>query len=144
MKTNTNVSIKNQLIFVRIIFLLKINTKFPIEFTVHFELLFDDRKALFCVENQYKYFNWKSVCFGPLHFSTENQYDYHRQDCLYWKSMKMCLLKINWFASFKKTLGFPFTFNIGIFKYIFLSILLYFWNCHFVLKTNNNFSIEIR
>ena len=31
--------------------------------------------------------------------------------------------------------------TIGIFKDIFLLILLYFWNCHFILKTNH-FSIE--
>ena len=30
----------------------------------------------------------------------------------------------------------------GIFKDIFLLILLYFWNCHFILKTNINVSIE--
>ena len=136
MKTNTNVSIKNQLIFVRIIFLLKINTKFPIEFTVHFELLFDDRKALFYIENQYKYFNWKSVCFGPLHFSTENQYNIHRHECkdFHCQNHKICVVK--------KSDKISLYFYIGIFKYIFLLILLYFWNCHFVLKINTNFSIE--
>ena len=39
-----------------------------------------------------------------------------------------------------KTLGFPFTFYIGIFKYIFLLILLYFWNCHFCLLKINWFA----
>ena len=44
--------------------------------------------------------------------------------------------------SASKTLGLPFIFYIGIFKDIFLLILLYFWNCHFILKTNTHFSIE--
>ena len=60
---------------------------------------------------------------------------------LYCKSMKNFLLKNNWFVSFKN-LGLPFIFYIGIFKDIFLLILLYFWNCPFLLKTNTHFSIE--
>ena len=60
LKTNTIFSIENQLIFLSIIFLLKISTtEFSIECTIHFKLLFDDTDALFCVENQYKYCNWK-------------------------------------------------------------------------------------
>ena len=59
LKTNTIFSIENQLIFLSTIFRLKISTKLSIECTVHFKLLFDERDALFCVENQYKYFNWK-------------------------------------------------------------------------------------
>ena len=60
---------------------------------------------------------------------------------LYWKPMRNFLLKINWFASFKN-FRISLNFLIGIFKDIFLLILLYFWNCHFILKTNTNFSIE--
>ena len=55
--------------------------------------------------------------------------------------MKNFLLKNNWFVSFKN-FGLPFIFKMGIFKDIFLLILLYFWNCHFLLKTNKHFSIE--
>ena len=60
---------------------------------------------------------------------------------LYWKPMRNFLLKINWFTSFKN-FRISLNFLIGIFKDIFLLILLYFWNCHFILKTNTNFSIE--
>ena len=52
LKTNTIFSSENQLIFRSVIFLLKISTKCSIECTVHLKLLFDDRDALFCVENQ--------------------------------------------------------------------------------------------
>ena len=40
LKTNIIFSIENQLIFISIIFILKISTKFSIECTVHFKLLF--------------------------------------------------------------------------------------------------------
>ena len=56
-------SIENQYIFASIILLLKINTNFSIEIAVPFELLSEDKEALFCMENQYKYFHRKSVCF---------------------------------------------------------------------------------
>ena len=58
------------------------------------------------------------------------------------KITKIFTVKITRFVSSKSQIRFPFTFYIGIFKYIFQLILLYFWNCHFVLKINRNFSIE--
>ena len=76
-KTNTNSSIKNQLIFVSSIFLLKINTNFPLI------------KTLSCIRigRSKTFFYWFCYIFAIA--------------ILYWKSMKIFLLKINWFSSFK-------------------------------------------
>ena len=98
LKTGTNFSIENQLIFTSIIFLLKINMNFSIE----------NQLILIAI--------------------------------LYWKLMKNFLLKNNWFVSFK---NFRITlyFLYRDFQRHFSMILLYFWNCHFIWKTNH-FSIE--
>ena len=113
LKTNTNVSIENQFFF-RIIFLLEINTN--IEYTIHFELLFDDRRAPFCVENQY---NWKSVCFRPHHFSV-----------FIVKIAKIFTVKITKINVVKMS---DWNYNFYWFCY-------YFWNCHFlILNTNTKF-----
>ena len=93
LKTGTNFSIENQLIFTSIIFLLKINT----------------------------------------HFSFENQLILN---CDF-------VLKINEKFSIEKQLNFRITlyFLYRDFQRHFSMILLYFWNCHFIWKTNH-FSIE--
>ena len=115
LKTNTNVSIENQKFFM-IIFLLEINTKFPIQFTVHFELLFDDRKAPFCVENQY---NWKSVCFRTHHISVFID-----------KIAKIFTVKITKI----------YVVKMSDWNYDFYWFCYYFWNCHFlILNTNTKF-----
>ena len=75
---------------------------FSIDFAIYLKLLF-------CIENKWKFFYWKSIDLPA-----------------------------------SKTSGFPFIFYTGIFKYIFLLILPYFWNCHFILKTITIFSIENR
>ena len=93
LKTGTNFSIENQLIFTSIIFLLKINT----------------------------------------HFSFENQLILNCD----------LVLKINEKFSIEKQLNFRITlyFLYRDFQRHFSMILLYFWNCHFIWKTNH-FSIE--
>ena len=93
LKTGTNFSIENQLIFTSIIFLLKINT----------------------------------------HFSFENQLILN---CDF-------VLKIHEKFSIEKQLNFRITlyFLYRDFQRHFSMILLYFWNCHFIWKTNH-FSIE--
>ena len=96
-------------IFFRIIFLLEINTKFPIKFTLHFELLFDDRKASFCVENQY---NWKSVCFRPPHFSV-----------FIVKIAKIFTVKITKI----------YVVKMSDWNYNFYWFCYYFWNCDFLI-----------
>ena len=77
--------------------------------------------VIFCIENRYKFFYWKSIDFYQHHFSIENQliftsiifllkintnFSIENQliliAILYWKSMKNFLLKKNnWFVSFK-------------------------------------------
>ena len=136
---------------------MKIYTKFSIGFTLHFELAILHWKPIQIVQLQINWFlsaafsYWESIqifhwskrfhsfalvdhrhfsidiaIYLKLLFCIENQWKF-----FYWKS-------IDFPAS--KTTGFPFTFYIGIFKYIFLLILLYFWNCHFCLLKINWFA----
>ena len=104
LKTNTNFSIENQLVFASIIFLLKINTKFSIEFITlskHFHA--------FALVDQ-RHFSINFAIYLKLRFCIENEWSF-----FYWKSIDLPA---------SKTLGFPFIFYIGIFKEIFLLILL--------------------
>ena len=67
---------ENQLVFASIIFILKINTKFSIAIPVNFQLAIS-----------YRILYWFCYIFEIA--------------ILYWKSMIIFRLKINWFASFK-------------------------------------------
>ena len=76
LKTGTNFSIENQMIFTSIFFLSKIITSFSIENQVFVSIIFFWKpiqnfisnlqyilNLLFCFENQYKFFYWKSKDF---------------------------------------------------------------------------------
>ena len=118
----------------------------------------------FVLKTNTKCFHWKSCDFCQHNFPTENQYKiFHRSkrfhafglvdqrhfsiDFATYLKLLFCIENQWRFLSWKsidlpasKTSGFPFIFYIEIFMYIFLLILSYFWNCHFILKTNTNFS----
>ena len=69
-----------------------------------------------------RHFSIDFAIYLKLRFCIENQWE-----IFYWKSIDLPA---------SKTSGFPLISYKGIFKDIFLLILLYFWNSHFILKTN--------
>ena len=69
-----------------------------------------------------RHFSTDFAIYLKLRFCIENQWE-----IFYWKSIDLPA---------SKTSGFPLISYKGIFKDIFLLILLYFWNSHFILKTN--------
>ena len=154
-KINTNFSIENQLIF-NCDFVLQINEKFSIEkqlicqlqkplitlyflyrdlqwhFSIDFAILL---KLPFFIKNQHTFFHWKSIGFASIIFllkintKISIELPVHFQPAiLYWKRIQFFLLKINWF--------FSASFFHWKLEVIFLLILLYIWNCDFVLKIN--------
>ena len=103
LKTNTNRSIENQLIFVSSIFVLKINTNLSLI------------QTLTCIRicRSKTFFYWFCYIFEIA--------------ILYWKSMKIFLLKINWFSSFKN-----------------FRISLYFLYRDFQIHFSNDFAILLK
>ena len=85
LKTNTNFSTENQLILVRIIFLLKININFI--FNLRY-ILNCYLKALFCLENQIQIFRLEISLFFITPF-------------FYWKSIRFSSWKSKRFSSLK-------------------------------------------
>ena len=76
---------------------------FQIHFSIDFAILL---KLPFCIENQYKFFYWKSIDFCQQHFLPKIYtkfsigFTVHFElAILYWKPIQMFPLKINWFLS---------------------------------------------
>ena len=76
---------------------------FQIHFSIDFSILL---KLPFCIENQYKFFYWKSIVFCQQHFLPKIYtkfsigFTVHFElAILYWKPIQMFPLKINWFLS---------------------------------------------
>ena len=163
MKINLFASFKNIRISLYILY-----RDFQIHFSIDFAILL---KLPFCIENQYKFFYWKSIDFCQQHFLPKIYtkfsigFTVHFElAILYWKLIQMFPLKIDWFlsASFSywksiqnlpliKTLsciriGRSMTFFYW-FCYIFEIIILY-WKSTFQMKINwfasfKNFGISL-